>query len=342
MMYFQIVLLATSFILSLCVILLVRSFEYMSISELKRQSRSGNPDAKKVYPVRVYGVQLWIVLWATAGFLISSMILLLHSLIGPYWTLLISVPIIVVFHAILPWTKRPKPSLHLAALASPFIERLLRILYPVLKWSEKAIGHWIQPEPLLLIQSKDELLEILHHNAEEFDNVSHDELVIAEHALVFGDKLIGDYMTPLGVVKFISVEEMLTPVVLGELHDSGHSRFPIYQGNNQNIIGTLFLRDALKIKGNKTARDIMRVDVFYINELQTLDHALQAFIKTKHHLFVVVNEFEDVVGVLSISDVVKQILGHQISDEFDKFDDLREVAKQTAIQKRQIHADEHV
>jgi CBS domain containing-hemolysin-like protein len=342
MVYFQILLLVASFMLSLCIILLVRSFEYMSISELKRQSRSGNPDAKKVYPVRVYGVQLWIVLWATAGFLISSMILLLHSLIGPYWTLLISVPIIVIFHAILPWTKRPKPSLHLAALASPFLEKLLRVSYPVLKWSEKAIGHWIQPEPLLLIQSKDELLEILHHNAEEFDHVSHDELVIAEHALVFGDKLIGDHMTPLSVVKFISAEEMLTPVVLGELHESGHSRFPIYQGSNQNIIGTLFLRDALKIKGNKTARDIMRIDVFYINELQTLDHALQAFIKTKHHLFVVVNEFEDVVGVLSISDVVKQILGHQISDEFDKYDDLREVARQTAIQKRQIHADEHV
>lgn len=342
MVTLQIILLFLTLVLSLYVILLVRSFEYMTISELKRQARAGNPDAKKVYPVRVYGVQLWIVLWASMGFLISSMILLLHSLIGPYWTLLVSVPIIVIFHAILPWTKRPKPNLHMAAIISPYIEKILRLLYPLLKWFEKVIGRWIQPEPLLLIQSKDELIEILHHNAEEFDHVSRDELRIAEHALVFGDKLIGDTMTPLGIVHFISTEEQLTPVVLGELHDSGHSRFPVYQGSNQNVVGTLHLRDALRAKGTKHARDVMRPDVYYVNELQTLDHALQAFIKTKHHMFIVVNEFEDVVGVISIDDIVEQIVGKHIMDEFDQYDDLREVAKRAARKKQQEHQKEHL
>ena len=81
---------------------------------------------------------------------------------------------------------------------------------------------------MLLIQSKDELLEILRHNADEFDNVHKDELKIAESALTFGDKLVGDHMTPLNTVKFIPESEQLTPVVLGELHDSGHSRFPVF------------------------------------------------------------------------------------------------------------------
>jgi metal transporter CNNM len=342
MVILQIVMLIIALILSLYVILLVRSFEYMTISELKRQTRTGNPDAQKVYPVRVYGVQLWIVLWASAGFLISSIILLLHSLIGPYWTLVVSVPIIVLFHAILPWTRRPKPSLHMAAVVSPYFERLLRLLFPILKWFEKVIGHWIQPEPLLLIQSKDELLEILHHNAEEFDHVSRDELKIAEHALVFGDKLISEHMTPLGVVHFISTEEQLTPVVLGELHESGHSRFPVFQGSNQNIVGILYLKDALSAKGTKFTREIMRPDVYYVNELQTLDHALQAFMKTKHHMFVVVNEFEDIVGVLTVNDIFKQIIGARILDEFDQYDDLRKVAKQTAKKKQQEHEKEHV
>ena len=338
----QIILLIAAIILTLYFILLIRSFEYMSISELKRQARSGNPYARTVYTVRVYGVQLWILIWAILGFLTSCIILLFHSLIGSIWTIVVTVPLVVLIHAILPWTRRPKPSLHMAAIVSPYIERLMLILFPILKCFEMGVGRWIQPEPLLLIQSKDELLEILRHNAEEFDHVSHDELKIAENALVFGDKLIGDYMTPLNTVHFISFEEQLTPVVLGELHDSGHSRFPVFQGSNQNVVGTLLLKDALRVKNSKSAGDIMRQDVYYINEQQTLDHAMQAFIKTKHHMFVVVNEFEDIVGVLSIEDVLQQIIGHPLLDEFDKFDDLREVAKIAAKQKQQAHKAEEV
>lgn len=339
---FQIIGLIIVIIITFYGILLVRSFEYMSIPELKRQARKGNPDAIKVYPVRAYGVQLWILMWAILGFMTSCIVILLDSLLGPFWTILINVPLIIVIHSILPWTRRPKPSLHMAAVVSPYVERVLRFLFPILKWFEKWVGRWIQPEPMLLIQSKDELIEILHHNAEEFDHVNKDELKIAENALVFGEKLIGDVMTPLNAIHFIAEEELLTPVVLGELHDSGHSRFPVFQGSNQNVIGTLFLRDALKVKNPKAVKDVMRHDVFYINEQQTLDHALQAFIRTKHHMFIVVNEFEDVVGILSVEDVVEQIVGKPLLDEFDQYDDLREVAKRTAQQKHHEHEQQHV
>lgn len=214
--------------------------------------------------------------------------------------------------------------------------------FPVLKWFERWVGRWIQPEPMLLIQSKDELIEILHHNAEEFDHVSRDELAIAENALIFGDKLVGDYMTPLNAVHFVNSEELLTPVVLGELHETGHSRFPVYQGTNQNVIGTLFIKDALRVKNAKPVTAVMRHDVYYVNEQQSLDHALQAFIKMKHHMFVVVNEFEDVVGVISVEDVIEQIVGKPMLDEFDQYDDLREVAKRTARKKHAAHEAEHV
>jgi CBS domain containing-hemolysin-like protein len=79
----------------------------------------------------------------------------------------------------------------------------------------------------------------------------------------------------------------------------------------------------------------MRQEVFYINEQLSLDHALNAFLKTKHHLFIVVNEFEDVVGVLSIEDVLEQIIGQPILDEFDQYDDLRAVAAKHASKKRE-------
>ena len=313
--------------------LVIRSFEYMSLRELKRQSHDGNHDAQIVYPVRAYGIQLWIILWSLQGVFISGVIILLHGMIGVGWTLLISIPLVVLMHAIMPWIRWPKPSLRLAAAISPFLERVLRITYPILKFIEKAFGGWIQPEPILLIQSKGELLEILRHNAEEFDHVNPDELRIAEKALIFGDKPIGEHMTPLKDVYFVKAEELLTPVVLGELHDSGHSRFPVIHGTNQNVVGTLYLKDAIRVKNPKRISEIMQTEVYFINEHQNLDHALKAFIRVKHHLFVVINEFEDVVGVLSIEDILEQIIGRPIDDEFDKFDDKKAVAKHHLAQK---------
>lgn len=329
----EILILIILVVLALYGVLLIRSFEYMSVQELKRQARAGNEYAKKVYPVRIYGVQLWIFLWAIMGILMSSIVILMDHMFGPAITLLINVPFLLVIHAILPWSRRPKPSLRMAAIVSPYIERILRFLFPILRWFERWVGRWIQPEPMLLIQSKDELLEILHHNADEFDNIHKDELKIAESALTFGDKLVGDHMTPLNTVKFVANSELLAPVLLGELHDSGHSRFPVYEGNNQHVVGTLYLKDATKLKTPKPTSELMRAEVYYINEQAALDHALNAFLKTKHHLFIVVNEFEDVVGVLSVEDVLEQIIGQPIQDEFDKFDDLRAVAAKHASKK---------
>ena len=66
--------------------------------------------------------------------------------------------------------------------------------------------------------------------------------------------------------------------------------------------------------------------VYFVNEQQKLDHALTAFIRTKNHLFIVVNEFQETVGIITIEDILEQIIGQEIVDEFDRYDDMREVA----------------
>ena len=79
----------------------------------------------------------------------------------------------------------------------------------------------------------------------------------------------------------------------------------------------------------------MEKRVFYIREDQTLQHALNAFIRTHHHLFVVVNEYRETVGVLSLEDVMEALLGHEIVDEFDAHDDLRKVAERNPRKNNQ-------
>ncbi len=76
----------------------------------------------------------------------------------------------------------------------------------------------------------------------------------------------------------------------------------------------------------------MEKKVYYINQAQTLQHALAAFLSTQHHLFVVVNGYRETAGILTLEDCIEALLGRKIIDEFDTHDDLRVVASRNAKQ----------
>ncbi len=100
------------------------------------------------------------------------------------------------------------------------------------------------------------------------------------------------------------------------------------------MIGVLHIRELLTLgnKASQTAGEAMEKKVYYINQEQTLDHALAAFLKTRHHLFVVVNGYRETAGIITLEDVIEALLGRKIVDEFDLHDDLRIVAAREAAQ----------
>jgi CBS domain containing-hemolysin-like protein len=162
---------------------------------------------------------------------------------------------------------------------------------------------------------------------------------MAVHSLTFGDRLVRDIFIPFSQVKTVKLSDSLGPVLMGELHDSGHSRFPVYDGKSDNIIGILYLHDLLKEQHGGSVKSIYHKQVVYAHEEQNLYQTLQAFLKTKRHLFIVVNGFEEVIGIVTIEDVIEQIIGQPIMDEFDQYQDLRAVAIRMAdkIHKEQKH-----
>jgi CBS domain containing-hemolysin-like protein len=176
------------------------------------------------------------------------------------------------------------------------------------------------------LDSKEEL-EYLVKNAGVI--LSSDEKKRIVNGLSFGKREVKEIMTPRGMVDSISKNEVLGPFVLDDLHKTGHSRFPVIDGDVDHIVGMLFIQDLLVVDSSKrsgTVEKAMNPRVFYIHEHQTLAHALAAFIRTRHHLFIVINEFRETVGVISLEDVIEALLGHKIVDEFDTHEDLRVVA----------------
>lgn len=177
-----------------------------------------------------------------------------------------------------------------------------------------------------VIESKEELLEMV---AQSSGAISPSEKKLITNGLKFNDMKVEEIMTPRSMIESVPMNELLGPLVLDDLHKKGYSRFPVIDGDIDHVVGMLRIQDLLtidrKAKSHR-AETVMSKDVYYIRENQTLQHALAAFLKIQHHLFIVVNEFRETVGLLSLEDVIEALLGQKIIDEYDIYGDIRKAA----------------
>jgi len=179
--------------------------------------------------------------------------------------------------------------------------------------------------PVSRIDSRQELQHLV---SESGTVLTSDEKKLIINSLSFNDQQVSTVMTPRGMIDSIKKEEFLGPLILDDLHKIGHSRLPVIDGDIDHVVGILHLRGllALDIKRSTTAEKAMEPKVYYIRQDQALDKALAAFLRTRHHLFIVVNEYRETVGLLTLEDVLEALIGRKIVDEFDAHDDLRLVA----------------
>lgn len=173
--------------------------------------------------------------------------------------------------------------------------------------------------------SREELQDLISRSHEA---LSENERAIVISALGFSDKKVADSMTRRSAIDSIKHDEFLGPLVLDELHALGHSRLPVIKEDIDHVVGILYLRDLLSLdrRHSATAEEIMEKKVYYIHKDDTLEHALAAFLKTHHHLFIVINDDRETVGLLSLEDTLEALIGRRILDEDDNHADPRDVA----------------
>jgi CBS domain containing-hemolysin-like protein len=328
-------------VLTLLAVSLQRTYHDIPAKELKRRARDGDELAKLLYQVVGYGHSLRAVLWFLIVIAGGGFFLLLNRN-APAWFALAGSAALI--WAAMVWL----PAGRVTALGEWFAARMARPLAWLLNYLHPTIDRITafirRHRPLRFhtgLYEKDDLIELLEQQQVQADNrIERAELDLALAALTVGDKLVRGYLIPRRMVKMVSTEDTIGPVLMDELHQSGHSRFPVYEGEQDNVVGTLYMKDLVRAKQGGTVGKIMRDEVYYIHEEQSLVEALQAVLKTRHHLFVVVNDFEEYVGILTMEDVLEQIIGKPIVDEFDQYDDLRAVAAKTAQAEHKAHVTE--
>lgn len=333
--------LALAFLLLALVVLALRqSYKFVPVHELKRQARSGEPLARALYRAAVYGTDLDIVVWVIIAILLVLSFSLFTALAPPILAFIILALALGLGYTWMPDAGLAKFSPQLVLLLTPPLVWLLEFTRPVLKHVASFINkHQVSMHSGLY--ERDDLLRLLEQQKEQSDSrIPPEQLDLLIHALTYGDKAVYECMVPRRVVRSVSAEDSVGPVLIRDLHDSGFSRFPVYKEKPENIVGTLYLRDLINLKHTGQIKDVMDGSVFYVHEEYPLEQVLHAFLKTKHHLFIVINKFEEYVGIITIEDILEQILGAKIVDEFDAYDDLRAVAADHARHEHKAHKKE--
>ena len=180
---------------------------------------------------------------------------------------------------------------------------------------------WLEKLSLALAgepASRSDLLQLLR-SAEQRELLDSEALGIIEGALIVSEMQVREVMVPRSQVVFVRLDEdpeEFMPTVIG----SGHSRFPVLGEGQDEVVGILLAKDllALSMKDRTqkfNLRDSLRPSTA-VPESKRLDVLLQEFRSTRNHLAVVYDEYGGVCGIVTIEDVLEQIVG-DIEDEYD-------------------------
>ncbi len=177
------------------------------------------------------------------------------------------------------------------------------------------LAEFLHPGP----DSADELIETL---AEAEDNkiIGAQSRAMLEGVIRMADMTAGDVMVPATRMDLINIQSSMDDL-MHTVIDTAHSRFPVFEGERENIIGTLMAKDLLKLQRapELNIRALLRPAVF-VPETKGLNDLLRDFRGYRNHLAIVIDEFGRVAGLITIEDVLEQIVG-EIEDEFDIEDD---------------------
>ena len=183
------------------------------------------------------------------------------------------------------------------------------------------LSHALLGEPA----TRDDLIDVLRDSARR-DLLDRDSLDMIEGVLQVSEMKVRDIMVPrsqMDVVDKDSPPEGYLPMLI----ESGHSRFPMVDGDKDKVIGILLAKDLLrylfldkKKRAQFNVHDMLRPAVF-VPESKRLNVLLREFRTSRNHMAIVVDEYGGVAGLVTIEDVLEQIVG-EIADEYDIEDDV--------------------
>jgi metal transporter CNNM len=292
----------------------------LDLKDLQRKVKLGNVHAKKVLPFRqnTHLTLAAILLMNVAA--VSATSLVLENVLFGVLAGIIATLLTVIFGEIFPQALFSRKALTYCARFSFVMRCMVIVTYVVAKPLQLLLDTLFTKQHAKL-QSRHELgimiAEHLDHDASELDA---DEVEIIRGALQLSEKRVRDIMLPIGEVFWLTPSTILTAEKIDEIKDRGRSRIPIFNRELSHCYGVLLMKELVDIDFDKT---VYRIDELPLHLIQpigsmtALDTMLRKFISSSIHLMPVERDSR-IVGIVTIEDLIEEIVGREIEDESDK------------------------
>jgi len=287
---------------------------------LRRKAKLGDKHARAVLPLRRKShLTLSAILLVNVGAVSATSLVLEHHFYGLIAGLLTTL-LIVIFGEIVPQAFFVRRALPFVARCVPLLKLMVIVTYPVSKPLQLLLDKMFSHERAQL-QSRHELgLLINEHLGTKESELDEDEVEIIKGALQLSEKRVGSIMTPIDQVYWLTPQTIIDDVRIAEIKTSGRSRIPILNAARTICFGVLLVKELVDLDFDEVEP---RIDELYLHPIQAvgsmtaLDTMFRIFIGSRTHL-IPVEKDDAIVGIVTIEDLIEEILGHEIEDETDK------------------------
>lgn len=321
-------LLAVIFLLFLFCIVLYKAVRVLPAYELKRRAKAGDKGLETVYRAASYGIALDLILWLiVAGSLSWSVVMAAEK--GAWATvILIFTAVFLMAFIKMPATtsgllwKAAKYAAWPASILAGFIYPLTRVIFK----NQETLN-----TQATTVFEKQDLINLLKYQLNlPYNRISEKDLQTVKASLSFNGKFVNEVMVTGAKSCFVSGNEPIGPLLMDELHSRGRFAYLVTKGpvkkQSPKPIGTVFVHDLVGHHESGQIKDIAQMKVYYINEDQPIGEALEAMIKTQFPILAVINNFEEVSGVVSLEDIIRLLLPGLASSDFENYANSKVVA----------------
>lgn len=288
-------------------------------ADLKRKAKLGDKNAKRVLPYRKNSHLTISGIVFTNVALISATSLVLDTRLNGFAAGLLSTLLIVVFAEVLPQAWFARYALSFCYRFAWLLRIMIVVSYPISKplqlLMDKILGH-----EQLLLHTRGELgILIGEHLLPGASELDEDEVEIMKGALSLSIKQVSSIMTPLDKVYWLALDTLVDGRKINEIKAKGWSRIPILNIEQAKFHGILLMKDLVDVDFGEEpvyVEDLPLHNSATVNSKTALDTMFRKFISAKTHLMPVVSNSK-ILGIVTIEDLLEEILGHEIEDESD-------------------------
>ncbi|MFA6284193.1 MAG: hemolysin family protein [Desulfurivibrionaceae bacterium] len=240
---------------------------------------------------------------------------------------------ILLFSEILPKTLGVSYSRELAIWIAYPLHWMVKLLSPFILLIQAITRLLPAKDDGLLVSAQE--IQALARQSHKSGEISLQERRVITNILDLKDKNVRQIMTPITVTFMLDAKQTVAEAMqANEMLLNMHSRIPVYEKSRDEVIGVILRKDlfnwATQGAEEKTLREFMQ-PAHFVPETGRLTTVMLEFFEHRKHLFVVVDEYGSVTGVVSLEDIIEEIVGREIIDESDRATDMRELAKRKRL-----------